>query len=67
MATKPAQKTQMLFFRALPEEIEMADALALELQCNRSEALRRLLWAACKKQFRMPIVDMERVKDNGNL
>jgi len=51
-------KTELLGFRALPEEVRMADNLAKQLQCNRSEALRRVLWAASGQRPPHPVVNI---------
>lgn len=53
-------KLHLLGFRALPEEVAMADDLAKRLRCNRSEALRRMLWAAAGTHQPHPVVDLEK-------
>lgn len=40
-------KTGFLHFRALPDDVALANRLADRLRCSRGEALRRALRVAC--------------------
>ena len=53
-------KTELLGFRALPEEVSIADDLAKRLRCSRSEALRRMLWAASGTHQPHPVVNLKK-------
>lgn len=53
-------KLHLLGFRASLEEVSMADALAKRLRCSRSEALRRMLWAASGTHQPHPVVNLEK-------
>lgn len=56
-------KTELLGFRALPEEVVLADNLAKQLKCSRSEAMRRVLWAASGTHQPHPVFDLEKINN----